>query len=170
MSTEPEIHLLREADIDEIVAAFAALDWNKPAPQYQRYVAQQTAGQRTVLVARVAGVFAGYVTIVWQAEYAPFRAAGIPEIQDFNVLPQFRRRGIGTQLLDRAEALIAERSPIAGIGVGLFADYGAAQRMYPRRGYVPNRGNARSLIVTRASGPMDGRSDGVAVRMTLVRT
>jgi ribosomal protein S18 acetylase RimI-like enzyme len=57
---------------------------------------------------------------------------------DFNVLPWFRRRGIGGQLMDEAERRIAERSPVAGIGVGLSADYGAAQILYIRRGYIPD--------------------------------
>jgi ribosomal protein S18 acetylase RimI-like enzyme len=86
----------------------------------------------------VKGVFAGYVTIRWQSDYAPFREQSIPEIADFNVLPPFRRRGIGTALMDEAERRISERSPMAGIGVGLYADYGAAQRMYVLRGYVPD--------------------------------
>jgi hypothetical protein len=33
---------------------------------------------------------------------------------------------------------------VAGIGVGLFASYGSAQRLYVRRGYIPDgRGIAR---------------------------
>jgi len=57
---------------------------------------------------------------------------------DFNVLPQFRRQGIGTQLLDKAESEIAIVSSTAGIGVGMTPDYGAAQRLYAVRGYVPD--------------------------------
>ena len=49
-----------------------------------------------------------------------------------------RRQGIGSRLLDGAEQRIAERSPLAGIGVGLSADYGAAQRLYVQRGYIPD--------------------------------
>ncbi len=40
-------------------------------------------------------------------------------------------------LMDAAEARAAERSAIVGLGVGLYADYGSAQRMYARRGYLP---------------------------------
>ena len=36
------------------------------------------------------------------------------------------------------EERIAARSRVAGIGVGMTADYGAAQRLYVRRGYVPD--------------------------------
>jgi ribosomal protein S18 acetylase RimI-like enzyme len=57
---------------------------------------------------------------------------------DFNVLPKFRRMGIGTHLIDTVEAEIAKTGPVAGIGVGLTPDYGAAQRLYVLRGYVPD--------------------------------
>jgi hypothetical protein len=40
--------------------------------------------------------------------------------------------------MDAAEEVIAARSPAAGIGVGLYADYGAAQRLYVKRGYIPD--------------------------------
>lgn len=43
------------------------------------------------------------------------------------------------ELDDRDPSVIeAAFSKIAGIGVGLFSDYGAAQRMYVSRGYVPD--------------------------------
>jgi hypothetical protein len=54
------------------------------------------------------------------------------------VLPRFRRRGIGTHLMDEAERKVSERSDVAGIGVGMSPDYGAAQRLYILRGYVPD--------------------------------
>ena len=127
---------LREGDIVDIAKAFAAL--NKSEQQYRRYFAEHAALSRFVLVARSDAAIAGYVTIMWQSDYPPFREAGIPEIQDFNVLPDFRRHGIGSQLMDKAERLIAKRSSICGIGVGLHHDYGAAQRLYALRGYVPD--------------------------------
>ncbi len=132
------IRRLTQADIQPIAEAFALLGWDKPASQYERYLAEQDAGTRTVLVALVGEMFAGYVTIHWQPQTAAFREMGIPEIQDFNVLPQYRRQGIGTRLLDEAEALVAQRSDTVGIGVGLHSDYGAAQRLYARRGYIPD--------------------------------
>lgn len=118
--------------------AFAALGWRKPREQFERYLAEQRAGERPVWVAVAGDALAGYVTLNWRPEYAPFRAAGIPEIQDLNVLPAFRRRGIGGRLLDVAEAAAAERVGTVGIAVGLAPDYGSAQRLYVRRGYVPD--------------------------------
>ena len=137
------LRLLEARDIAPIAAAFAAIGWNKPEAQYARYFAEQQAGARTVLTAWVAERFAGYLTIVWQSDYPPFRDARIPEIRDFNVLPDVRRMGIGTALMDEAEARIFECSSFVGIGVGMTQDYGAAQRMYVQRGYVPD---GRGLI------------------------
>lgn len=136
--THLQIRLLTAADIHVIADAFTAIGWHKPASQYQRYLAEQETGERVVLVATVDGAFAGYVTIVWASGYPPFQAAAIPEVVDFNVLPPYRRRHIGTRLMDEAEARIGQRSSIVGIGVGLYPDYGAAQRMYVQRGYIPD--------------------------------
>ena len=133
-----EIRALRADDIELIAGAFQRLGWNKPAAQYQQYLLEQRQEQRAVLVAFKDRAFAGYLTIVWQSDYPPFGETGTPEIQDFNVLPEFRRQGIGTQLMDRAEQIIARRTTVAGICVGLSADYGAAQRLYVLRGYVPD--------------------------------
>ena len=141
MSGQPlacTLRFLRDEDAEPIAEAFAAQGWHKPAEQYRRYCAEQQAGQRTVWVAWVQEHFVGYTTLCWESTYPPFRAAAIPEIVDLNVLKAWQRRGIATTLLDAAEALIAERSSVAGIGVGMTADYGAAQILYVRRGYIPD--------------------------------
>jgi GNAT superfamily N-acetyltransferase len=132
------IGALTPNDCPRIAQAFALQGWNKPEAQYQHYLQEAAAGIRAVLVAKIAADFAGYLTIVWDSHYPPFRQAGIPEIVDFNVLQKYQRQGIGTALMDAAEHRIAARSAIAGIGVGLMADYGAAQVLYIRRGYLPD--------------------------------
>lgn len=131
-----KIRLLEKQDIPEIAAAFTAIGWNKPVALYERYLAEQESGQRVVFVAFVDDTFAGYCTVHWQSDYPPFREAKIPEIQDFNMLPHFRRQGIGNRLMDECERTAAARSKVVGLGVGLYADYGAAQRIYIRRGYM----------------------------------
>ncbi|MEU0095106.1 GNAT family N-acetyltransferase [Kribbella sp. NPDC006257] len=133
---EYAIRALRDGDPGVMSAAFDEIGWDKPVSQYEKYLSQQREGVRSVLVATVDDEFAGYVTVNWTSPYEPFD--GMPEVQDFNVLPKFRRRGIGSGLMDAAEALVAERSDVVGLGVGLYADYGTAQRMYVRRGYIPD--------------------------------
>ncbi len=140
MAAVPEIRELTPCDVDEIVAAFGAIGWakTKPVSLYERYLEERDHGQRVVWVAFVDTAFAGYVTVNWESLYPPFREASTPEIQDLNVLPQLRRRGVGSALLECAEHGITDRSGVAGIGVGLGEAYGAAQRLYVQRGYVPD--------------------------------
>lgn len=157
-----QIRPLGAGDPEMISGAMNAIGWSKPLSQYERYLAEQRAGTRDVLVATIDGAYAGYVTVRWQSPYESFN--GIPEIQDFNVLPKLRRRGIGSALMDAAEALVAERSAVVGIGVGLYPDYGQAQRMYVRRGYLPD---GRGLIYDgRQVAPMEMiRNDDAATLM-----
>ncbi|WP_231638496.1 GNAT family N-acetyltransferase [Paenibacillus sp. JCM 10914] len=121
-----------------ISAAFREQGWDKPISLYEKYVAEQTNGERITLIAEMDGVFAGYVNVIWESHYPAFRERHIPEVSDFNVLLKYRRLGIGMKLMDRAEELITERSAVAGIGVGVFSDYGNAQVLYVNRGYVPD--------------------------------
>lgn len=133
-----QIRPLNENDPATISDAFRNIGWDKPVAQYQRYLGEQKAGSRVCLVAIAGGQFAGYVTVNWAPTYPGFSRLKIPEIQDLNVLPEFRRRGIGTRLLDRAEQEIAQRCRIAGIGVGLHPGYNQAQKLYVKRGYIPD--------------------------------
>jgi len=86
---------------------------------YERYFHEQVEGTRTCFVATFDGQFAGYVTVNWQPTYAAFADLNIPEIQDLKVLTAYRRKGIASHLLDRAEAEVARLSGVVGIGVGL---------------------------------------------------
>jgi GNAT superfamily N-acetyltransferase len=132
------IRLLEENDPSSIAAAFENIGWNKHAGQYRRYLQEQVAGTRTCFVATVDSQFAGYVTVSWRPTYVGFADLNIPEIQDLNVLPIFRRKGIASRLLDRAETEAARHSAVVGIGVGLHPGYSAAQQLYVKRGYIPD--------------------------------
>ena len=131
------IRQLIRADCDAIADAFAAQNWNKPVEQFERYLDEFSTGKRDILLAEIDAEFAGYVTIDWKPEYAFFKERSIPEIADLNVLVKFQKRGIGSRLLDEAELLILSQTyEIAGIRVGLTADYGSAHRLYVKRGYI----------------------------------
>jgi ribosomal protein S18 acetylase RimI-like enzyme len=132
------VQTLVTKDISDLAAAFLPTVWKTQAAYFQQFIGMQEQGERVFLLARDNGKIAGFVTIRWQSGYPPFAEQGIPEINDLRVLEGFRRRGVGTALMDEAEMRIFERSPMAGLGVGLYADYGNAQRMYARRGYVPD--------------------------------
>jgi len=133
-----QIRLLEARDPSIIAAAFTNMGWNKPETQYQRYLDEQVAGTRTCFVGIIDRQFAGYVTVNWQPIYAGFADLNIPEIQDLNVLTKYRRKGIASRLLNRAEIEAARRSDVVGIAVGLHPGYNAAQRLYAKRGYIPD--------------------------------
>jgi GNAT superfamily N-acetyltransferase len=120
------------------VAAFAAQNWSKPLELFEKYLAEAAASERYTFVGEIDGIFAGYVTVVWNSPYEPFAESSIPEIVDLNVLTEFQRQGLGSRLLDAAEDLISSRSQLAGIRVALTSDYAVAHRLYLKRGYRPD--------------------------------
>jgi len=132
------IRQINEKDSEMIAAAFKEQGWNKTVGQYENYIVEQKNGERVTLVAELDGMFAGYVNVIWNSYYPYFNEEHIPEINDFNVLIKYQRLGIGSKLMDKAEEIISQRSSIAGIGVGLFSDYGKAQVLYVKRGYIPD--------------------------------
>ena len=129
---------LTKERIDWLAEPFNRLAWSKPDGYFQKCFDAQERGEMIVLVARTGERLHGYLKVVWKPDYPPFRDKGIPEIQDLNIVAASRRRGIATRLLDTAERIVAERSSVIGIGVGLHPGYAAAQRMYVVRGYVPD--------------------------------
>lgn len=127
------IRAMHQADIETINKHFTAQGWAPRTTVLERYLAEQQAGIRQTFVADQVNDVAGYVTLLTTARTGPF-ADKLPEISDFNVFTKFQRHGIGSTLLDAAEQAAAAVS----LGVGLHAGYGPAQRLYVKRGYVPD--------------------------------
>jgi ribosomal protein S18 acetylase RimI-like enzyme len=125
-------------DCEIIAKAFIAQGWNKSISLYEEYYEEQLKGKRDVMIAEYDGTFAGYITIQWESEYDYFKENNTPEIKDFNVLIAYRRNGIGTKLMYEAEFRISKKSNYAGLGVGLYDGYGNAQKLYVKRGYMPD--------------------------------
>ena len=138
MNGNLELREIRKADCKKISESFQKQGWNKPITQYEQYLEFQEKGERDVIIAEFNHEFSGYLTIKWRSDYTPFQIANIPEIVDFNVLKKYQRLGIGTSLMDEAEKRIKKISDFAGIGFGVYKDYGAAQILYINRGYKPD--------------------------------
>jgi len=103
------------------------------------YLAEHTEPDGTSLIATGGSGVLGYVAIVWESNYAGFRTRGIPLVHQIAVAGPWRRQGVATLLMDAAEQLARDRGiATLGITVGLFDDYGPAQRLYARRGYIPD--------------------------------
>jgi GNAT superfamily N-acetyltransferase len=102
------------------------------------HFSEHAEGQAETFLAWVDGCLAGYLTLRWQSNNPLFRQHNIPLIYHLEVFSQFQRQGIASHLMDTAEQLIATRATQAGITVGLFDAYGPAQRLYAKRGYLPD--------------------------------
>jgi GNAT superfamily N-acetyltransferase len=99
----------------------------------------QRDGEREIYIAYYQKEAAGFVMLNWAPKYAYFKSENMPEIQDLNVLPRFRGRGIGRALIQYCEAMARSFGHAQmGLGVGLTASFGPAQRLYVKMGYVPD--------------------------------
>ena len=112
--------------------------WNVSADKYLMRLRDQEEGKCVSLAAEYKGEVAGYINVYREANDGPFKGTGYPEIVDFGVLEKFRRKGIGTKLMDVAESIAAGSADTVCLGVGLHNGYGSAQRMYAKRGYIPD--------------------------------
>jgi GNAT superfamily N-acetyltransferase len=125
--------------IATMVDAFNNSNWTlKHASLFEHYLQEQKHGERRIWLAYYGDDFAGYITLKWLSQYPYFKENEIPEIMDLNVLPRFRKLGFGSLLLNSAEKEGVVRCNKIGIGVGLYGDYGAAQQLYIKRGYIPD--------------------------------
>lgn len=102
------------------------------------YYDEQENGTRKLFVAEVDGNVAGYATLLPHDTSGPFKDKNIPVIVDFNVLEKYQKNGIGTAIMDAIENHVKEYSSTICLGVGLHYGYGSAQRMYVKRGYIPD--------------------------------
>lgn len=128
-----------ESDVRELYRIAAEAGLRQEPGYFERCLVERDEGKRLVLVAERAGEGVGCAQLIWQPVYPPFRKLGIPEIQDLNVVPAARRQGIGAALIDACEARARSVGKTEiGIGVGLYPAYGAAQRLYARKGYLPD--------------------------------
>jgi GNAT superfamily N-acetyltransferase len=121
-----------------ISQAFLNMGQMRSEWQFFDYVAEREVGIREAWVATWGGVLAGIVTLHYNPLYIGVAGKGIPEIQDLMVVPEYRRRGVATRLLDQVEHDARARAKHVAIGVGLHPGYNAAQRLYAIRGYIPD--------------------------------
>ena len=112
--------------------------WDQSIEKYNRRLRDAAAGKCVSLAAEFLGQVVGYVNVYPDSAWGAFGGQGLPEIIDFGVLEKYRRRGVGTKLMDVAEQIAAQYADTVYLGVGLHSGYGSAQRMYIKRGYVPD--------------------------------
>jgi GNAT superfamily N-acetyltransferase len=153
------IRELRGDDVPCIVATDGGVAWNGGLEKWSQRLAEHETGKRTVLLAVEEMNILGYGSLVWSSGYSFFHELGIPEIQDVVVAEQRRREGIGHRLIAAFEQRARKQGRLQiGLGVGLYADYGTAQRLYVKMGYVPD-GRGITCNYLPARGGLDFRVD-----------
>lgn len=155
-----------DADVPVLDRIAAEMGQTHEAGYFARCLQEQAAGKRIVFVAEEKGEAFGYAQLVWSPNYPPFKRLGIPEIQDLNVIPDARQRGIGGLLVDHCENTARKegRTDI-GISVGLYPRYGAAQRLYIKKGYVPDGAGVAYDETTVRQGEMKPVDDLLSLKL-----
>ncbi len=117
---------------------YLSYDWHPQLETYENYYREQQNGERLVFVPEIEGRVVGICTLVLHPSEGPWGGQNIPEIVDLCVFFHIHKSGIGSKLLDVAEAEAAKRSDMVFLAVGCHSGYGAAQRIYVKRGYIPD--------------------------------
>jgi GNAT superfamily N-acetyltransferase len=133
-----EMQSLNESHIECILNSFTEEGIKREAGYFTRCLQECRENKRISLVALFDGEFAGYLHVIFESKYPYFTQNSIPEINDLIVIPKFRRKGAATMLIRRAESIVSQKYSKIGLGVGLYKDYGQAQRRYFSLGYIPD--------------------------------
>ena len=127
-NTDPEI--LAEKEIEQ--------GWNSSPKKFKMRLKDMIEEKCISFVAEYEGNIAGYINLYIDCECGAFGGMGYPEIVDFCVLEKYRQNGVGSKLMDIAEETALNYSDTVYLGVGLHSGYGSAQKMYVKRGYIPD--------------------------------
>lgn len=137
----PFIRPLIETDIPKIVSRYS-FPWSTPEKTkilWDNYYQEQKEGIRTVAIIEENQEILGYGSLLRKAECPFFLNDNIPEVNAIWIDEDYRRQGLGTTLIKWLEALAkSEGHNQIGIGVGLYRDYGPAQQLYFKLGYIPD--------------------------------
>ena len=132
---EITIRSMEQSDAEIFYTTYLSYGWHPQLETYENYYREQTQGRRLVFIAEYRGAVAGICTLVLHPTDGPWGGQKYPEIQDLCVFFHIHRKGIGSRLLDAAEAEAAKRADMVYLAVGVHSGYGPAQRMYVKRGY-----------------------------------
>ena len=129
---------MEPADAQILNDEYTAQGWHPDVNDYHMRMREAAEGKCVALTAEYNGKPVGNLYLYFDAQEGPFKGQGLPLIVDFGVLQKYQRKGIGNRLMNTAEQLAAQRSHTVTLGVGLCREYGAAQRIYAKRGYIPD--------------------------------
>ncbi|MBR5979193.1 MAG: GNAT family N-acetyltransferase [Oscillospiraceae bacterium] len=133
-----KIRSMTKEDARIIFDTYMSYGWHPSMETYENYLKEQEAGERIVFIPEYEGRVAGICTLVLRPSEGPFAGNGWPEIVDLCVFFDMHNKGIGNMLLDVAEHEAAKLADHVFLAVGVHSGYGAAQRIYVKRGYLPD--------------------------------
>ena len=128
-------------DVAKIVSRYS-FPWSTPEKTkilWDTYYQEQEDMVRTVAVIEKDNEILGYGSLLRKPESPFFAQRNIPEINAIWIDEDHRRKGLGTALIQWLENLAShEAYNEIGIGVGLYRDYGPAQKLYFQLSYIPD--------------------------------
>ena len=133
-----DISVLHDEHIEAIVDGTRGSNVPRHGEYLKMCIRENQEKKRITFVAFIGYEFAGMVNLIFESSYPYFKNNYIPEINDLLVVPMFRNQGIAKKLIDETERFASNSYIRVGLGVGLYKDYGSAQRLYFKNGYIPD--------------------------------
>lgn len=124
-----DIPLICKADNDESESNIVYL---------RNQLENQKKQECSALLALYNGEIAGYVFLYYKCRWGGLANCDLPCVIDLIVFEKYRKNGVATALMDIAEKIAKKHSNKVYLDVCLNSEYGPAQRLYVKRGYVPN--------------------------------
>jgi ribosomal protein S18 acetylase RimI-like enzyme len=125
--------VIRAARADDLEALEWEGEYRRYRLVYQRAFAESLRGRRVLLVAELQGQVIGQIFL--QVDSALSGASGrAAYLYALRVRPQYRNRGIGTDLVREAEAILRERGFSRAL-ISVAKGNDAARRLYERLGF-----------------------------------
>lgn len=124
-----DIPLICKADSDESEGSIVYL---------KNQLDNQEKQECSALLALYNGEIAGYVFLYYKCKWGGLSNCNIPGIVDLIVFEKYRKKGIASVLMNVAEEIAKKYSDKVYVDVCLSSEYGPAQRLYVKRGYVPD--------------------------------
>jgi GNAT superfamily N-acetyltransferase len=133
------IRQMKEADQENLIKNYCS-PWHSLKENVDFWKAafkEQSLGIRTIYIIEKSEEILGYGSLLRKSEYPFF--VNVPEINSVWIVDKYRRSGFGTLLIQHLEELAKKEGfKMVGIGVGLYKDYGPAQKLYFQLGYKPD--------------------------------
>jgi GNAT superfamily N-acetyltransferase len=120
--------------IDEAVTTFFSGDRAALESHFEGHA----EGDSSTLFGYKAGELVGILTIRWRPRTPFLREQNIPLIQNIEIKWERRGQGLGYELMEHAERFASTRTNRIAICVSISKAYGPAQRLYVKRGFIPD--------------------------------